>query len=46
MYKSFSGTPEIFKNWQGVLRHRHKARGAEGRIIVLYFPFRQTSPIT
>ena len=28
-----------------VLRHRHTAMGAEGRAIVLYFPFRQTSPI-
>jgi hypothetical protein len=27
-----------------VLRHQHTARGAEGQVIVLYSPFRQTSP--
>jgi hypothetical protein len=29
-----------------VLRHQDTASGAEGRVIVLYFPFRQTSPIS
>jgi hypothetical protein len=27
-----------------VLRHQHTARGAEGRVIILYSPFVQTSP--
>src|ERR1700732_1242312 len=27
-----------------VLWHRHTSRGAGGLVIVLYFPFRQTSP--
>ncbi len=27
-----------------VLGHRYTARGAGGRVIVLYFPFRQISP--
>jgi hypothetical protein len=29
-----------------VLRHRHTASGAGSRIIVLYFPFRQISPLS